>query len=199
MVVNRDVVLVVYDGGNDLWLLDELKVKLELVAIVDPQKVAYSVLQVQYQKSLHDLLIELDCPFYLLHTAGNDANFTLRALLTMAVRGSHSKSLNDSQQAILSAVQAQSTGPDWNVKRTRVGEEARKYYAEREEINRRKKEAKKAKKKARKAKLAAEGHWSSTKSGRREFWAKPENAYMRNARRGVQNEPSCETISRDLA
>jgi hypothetical protein len=182
LVVNRDVVLVVYDGYNDLWLLNELKVKLEPVAIVDPQKAAYNILQLQYQKSLNDLLIEMDCPFNFLHVAGNDANFTLRALLMIAVRGSYGKSLNDSQQAILSAIQAiaQSTGPDnWHEKRDCVLEEAKKYSAEREEINRRKKEVKKAKKAARKAKLAAEGHWSSTKSGRQEFWAKPENAHKR--------------------
>jgi hypothetical protein len=100
----------------------------------------------------------------------------------IAVRGSHGKGLDKSQQAILSAVQAiaQSTGPDnWHEKRDYVLEEAQKYYAEREEINRQKKEAKKAKKAARKAKLAAEGHWSSTESGRQEFWAKPENACKR--------------------
>lgn len=48
LVVNRDVVLVVYNGYNDLWLLKELKVKLEPVAIVDPQKAAYNMLQLQY-------------------------------------------------------------------------------------------------------------------------------------------------------
>ena len=182
LVVNRDVVLVVYDGYNDLWLLNELKVKLELVAVVDVQNVAHNILQLQYRKSLNDLLIEMDCPFNLLHIAGNDANFTLRALLMIAVRGSHGKSLNDSQQAILSAIRAiaQSTGPDnWHEKRDHVLEEAKNYYAEREEINRRKKEAKRAKKAARKAILTAEGHWSSTKSGREEFWAKPENARKR--------------------
>ncbi|KUJ10051.1 uncharacterized protein LY89DRAFT_760882 [Mollisia scopiformis] len=157
LVADRDVVLVVYDGYNDLWLLDELKVKLEPVAVLDPQKAAHDVLQSQYQRSLNDLLIELDCHFNFLHVAGNDANFTLRALLMIAVKGSHGISLNDSQK-------------------DHVAEERRKYIAEREEINRRKKEAKKTKKAARKAKLAAEGHWSSTKTGRREFWAKPENA-----------------------
>lgn len=180
LVTNRDVVLVVYDGYNDLWLLNELQVKLEPVAIIDPQKAADNMLQLQYRKSLNDLLIELDCPFNLLHVAGNDANFTLRALLMIAVRGSYGKSLNDSQQAILLAAQAvaQSTGPDnWHEKRDRVLEEAKIFYAEREEINRQKKVAKKAKKAARKAKLAAEGHWSSTKRGRQEFWGKPENAY----------------------
>lgn len=127
-------------------------------------------------------MIELDCPFNLLHIVGSDANFTLRAFLMIAVRSSHGKSLNDSQQAILLAAQAiaQSTGPDnWHGKKDRVAEEAKKYIAEREEINRRKREAKKAKKAALKAKLAAEGHWSSTKSGRQEFWAKPENVYRR--------------------
>ena len=81
---------------------------------VDPQKAAYNLLQLQYHKSLKDLLIEMNYPFPLLHTAANDANFTLRALLIIAVRGSYGESLNDSQRAILAAAQAiaQYTGPD---------------------------------------------------------------------------------------
>ncbi|KAH7350804.1 hypothetical protein BKA65DRAFT_245128 [Rhexocercosporidium sp. MPI-PUGE-AT-0058] len=179
LITDRDVVLVVCDGYNDLWLLGELKVKLEPVAILDPQKAAHDVLQPQYQRSLNDLMIDLDCPFNFLHVAGNDANFTLRALLMIAVKSSHGESLDDSQQAVLLFARAiaQSTGPDdWHEKKDDVAEEARRYNTEREEINRRKKETKKTKKSARKAKLAAEGHWSSTKKGRQEFWGKLENA-----------------------
>jgi hypothetical protein len=47
LVIDRDVVLVVYEGHNDLWLLNELKIKVELVATVDLQKVAYDTLQLQ--------------------------------------------------------------------------------------------------------------------------------------------------------
>ncbi|KAH8805068.1 hypothetical protein F5884DRAFT_885044 [Xylogone sp. PMI_703] len=118
LVVNRDMILVVYGGYNDLWLLNELEIKLEPVAVVDLQKVARDVLQLPYHKS-----------------SKNDANFTLRALLMIAVRDSHSKSLDDSQQAILSAAQAiaQSTGPDnWHEKRDHIVEEAKCYIAERE-------------------------------------------------------------------
>jgi hypothetical protein len=89
-----------------------------------------------------------------------------------AVRDSEDKDLNKSLQILLLAARelAQSTGPDsWHEKRDHVMEEQKAYVTERQEINRRQKEAKKSKKAVRKTKLVAEGHWSSTKSGRRAF------------------------------
>jgi hypothetical protein len=49
-----------------------------------------------------------------MHVAGNDANFTLRALLMIAVRDSEDKNLNKSQQTLLLAAReiVQSTRPD---------------------------------------------------------------------------------------
>jgi hypothetical protein len=130
---------------------------------------------------LKELLIVLDNPFNFLHIAGNDANFTLQALLMIAVRDSQRTNPNKSQQALLSTIQAiaQSTRPDnWHEKRNYVIEEQQAYVTERQEIKRQQKEKKKSKKSARKAKLAAEGHWSSTKSGHQAFWAeKPKTTY----------------------
>ncbi len=83
------------------------------------------MLQPQFQRSLNNLLIELNCPFNFLHVAENDTNCTLQALLMIAVKGSHGKNLNDSQQAVLSVAQAiaQSTGPDnWYGKKDRVAD-----------------------------------------------------------------------------
>lgn len=44
--------------------------------------------------TLGELLTELECPHSWLHNAGNDANYTLRALLLLAVR-SHKASRDD--------------------------------------------------------------------------------------------------------
>lgn len=45
--------------------------------------------------ALGELLTELECPHNWLHNAGNDANFTLRALLLLAVRSCRDKSKDD--------------------------------------------------------------------------------------------------------
>lgn len=174
LVFDRDVVLVVHDGQNDFWLLKELNINLQPVAILDTQKAAYEIPQLHYQCSLKELLIALDCPFNFLHIAGNDANYTLRVLLMIAVRDSDGTNPDEPQQALLLFIQAiaQSTRPDnWHEKRDYVMEEHQAYVAERQKIKRRQKEKKECKKSARKLKLAAEGHWSSTKSGRQAFWA----------------------------
>jgi hypothetical protein len=174
LVSDRDVVLVVHDGHHDFWLLKELNINLQLVAILDTQKAAYEIPQLHHPCSLKELLIALNSPFNFLHIAGNDANFTFRALLMIAVRDSQGTNPNKSQQVLLSTIQAiaQSTRSDnWHEKRDYVMEEQQAYVIERQEIKRQQKEKKKSKKSARKAKLAAEGHWSSTKSGRQAFWA----------------------------
>lgn len=45
--------------------------------------------------TLGELLTELECPHNWLHNAGNDANFTLRALLLLATRSCDETSRND--------------------------------------------------------------------------------------------------------
>jgi hypothetical protein len=132
LVFARDVVLVVHDGHHDIWLLKQLNINLQPVAILDTQKAAYKIPQLHHPCSLKDLLIALDCPFNFLHIAGNDANFTLRALLMLAARGSQGKNPDESQQALLSALQAiaQFTGPDnWHEKRDHVMEELQAYIS----------------------------------------------------------------------
>lgn len=53
------------------------------------------------------LLSELQCPFGYLHGAGNDANYTLRALLLLAIRGCQNaaSALNDSERLMLSSLE----------------------------------------------------------------------------------------------
>jgi hypothetical protein len=53
---------------------------------------------------LGHLLQELDCPFGYLHNAGNDANYTLRALLLLMVRGFQDmvSALTDAERSVVS-------------------------------------------------------------------------------------------------
>jgi hypothetical protein len=50
--------------------------------------VAQSPLRLIYKVSLKELLVRLECPSgrCCIHVAGNDANFTLRALLMLSIR-----------------------------------------------------------------------------------------------------------------
>lgn len=174
MICNRDVFLVAHSGHQDLWFLKELNIDLQPVAILDTQKAAQQPLQLCRRYSLKELLVALGCRFKFLHTAGNDANFTLRALLMIAVEDSQGVSLNEAQQAVVSALQAiaQSPGPNnWLEQREDGIKEEQAALKERQEKNCRKRERKQEKRLARKAKLAEQGHWSATKSGRKAFWA----------------------------
>jgi hypothetical protein len=176
MVTGRDFVLVVHDGHHDLRLWRELQVDVQPVAILDTQKAATVLPELPHSCSLKNLMVALECPFNFPHTAGNDANFTLRALLMIALRDSQDKDSNELQQTVLSALQAiaQSTQPhNWHENRDRIRERERALKAartaERPDIKRQQREKKKAKKAVHKAKLAEEGHSSATKSGRDAF------------------------------
>jgi hypothetical protein len=85
----RDVVLVTHDGGgSDLKFIRELGIKIQPIFTLDTQMVAQSPLQLTYKVSLKELLVTLECPSRrcCMHVAGNDANFTLRALLMLSIR-----------------------------------------------------------------------------------------------------------------
>lgn len=84
----RDVVFVGHGTLNDLQALHALGFKFRAVlsGILDTFRVANEVFGF-WAGSLGDLLGLLGCPYNSLHCAGNDAHFTLRALLLLAARG----------------------------------------------------------------------------------------------------------------
>ena len=83
---DRNVMLVGHGVSSELHILQFLGFKFSRPpGILDTSRVADEVFQI-WNGSLRDLLILLECPFKKLHIAGNDANFTLRALLLLAVK-----------------------------------------------------------------------------------------------------------------
>ncbi|KAH8670365.1 hypothetical protein BGZ60DRAFT_538068 [Tricladium varicosporioides] len=104
---DRNIVLVVYGGHQDLLLLKDINMDILPVCIIDIQKASQSVLQLSRRLSLEELVTTLSCPFKYLHIAGNDANFTLRAMLLLVVKDSqHDAALNGLSQTQLSVLQA---------------------------------------------------------------------------------------------
>ncbi|TVY81267.1 Uncharacterized protein LSUE1_G002521 [Lachnellula suecica] len=83
---DRKIAIVGHGMACDFEILEFLGVDLEesVVAIFDTGDLVPLVLGCE-GRSLGDLLEELGCPFDELHTAGNDANFTLRALIMMGI------------------------------------------------------------------------------------------------------------------
>lgn len=83
----RNLVLVGHGIVNDLQALEALGFEFERPpsGILDTSGIANEVFQI-WAGSLGDLLGVLGCPFNRLHVAGNDANFTLRALLLLAAK-----------------------------------------------------------------------------------------------------------------
>lgn len=79
------VILVGHDIRNDLQALDSLQVDYSAFQILDTQRIA-SKMYPRISLNLRAVLLKLGCPYERLHCAGNDANFTLRALLLLAVQ-----------------------------------------------------------------------------------------------------------------
>lgn len=84
----RDIVLVGHNVRNDLKVLNLLISDLctSIVGILDIVKIFSSMLS-GIRITLRSILSELQCPFQHLHTTGNDAYFTLRALMLLAIKG----------------------------------------------------------------------------------------------------------------
>ncbi|KAK0736187.1 Polynucleotidyl transferase, partial [Apiosordaria backusii] len=99
---DRNVVLVGHGILNELQALQALGFEFERPpsGILDTSRIANEVFQF-WGGSLGDLLGVLGCPFNRLHVAGNDANFTLRALLLLAAKWCISQHQDDEVLDIL--------------------------------------------------------------------------------------------------
>ncbi|CZR56938.1 uncharacterized protein PAC_06827 [Phialocephala subalpina] len=86
LISNRDFILVVHGGLGDAVFLEAAKVELNPLYILDTQKAAQHPLDLDHRCTIEEMLNLLECSFghRVLHVAGNDANFTLRALLLIA-------------------------------------------------------------------------------------------------------------------
>lgn len=86
--LGRNIVFVGHGIINDLSVLRALDFQSPalLSAVLDTFQVANEVFEF-WAGSLSELLVLLGCSFNRLHCAGNDANFTLKALLLLAARG----------------------------------------------------------------------------------------------------------------
>ncbi|KAL9609445.1 MAG: hypothetical protein Q9167_005800 [Letrouitia subvulpina] len=104
----RNNILVGQDFINDLRILQFLQFNLysSIVGILDLQKVAAEIMPGVPLK-LYNILEELSCPYGGLHNAGNDAYFTLRALLLLAIKSYPSSiAANNDHQSKLTALEA---------------------------------------------------------------------------------------------
>ncbi|KAL5320459.1 hypothetical protein ACEPPN_011264 [Leptodophora sp. 'Broadleaf-Isolate-01'] len=83
---DRDIVLVLHGGVGDVNFLKAAQIDLNYLYVIDTQRVAQHPLDLDHRCTMEEMLTQLDCPFgdRVLHTAGNDANFALRALLLLA-------------------------------------------------------------------------------------------------------------------
>lgn len=110
---SRNVILVGHGVLNELQALQALGFEFPRPPspILDTSRVANEVFEI-WAGSLRDLLILLDCPFNKLHNAGNDANFTLRALLLLVVKWCmNQQQRQEDDDEILSILQHISTHP----------------------------------------------------------------------------------------
>jgi hypothetical protein len=115
LVSNRDIVLIVHGGVRDLHFLQAAKCDLNPLFTLDTQKAVQHPLDLDHRCTMEEMLNLLGCPFgdRILHAAGNDANFTLRALLLIATVDSAASNhlLKPEQEALLSAFERIAKGP----------------------------------------------------------------------------------------
>ncbi|KAI1612937.1 Polynucleotidyl transferase [Exophiala viscosa] len=105
--LTRNIILVGHDIWNDLKVLRYLKfdTRTSILGILDTQQIAREVPSTAASSGrLRNILTELRCPFDELHSAGNDANFTLRALLLLAVQCYASETLCQEDQRTLELI-----------------------------------------------------------------------------------------------
>lgn len=103
----RNIILVGHEFKNDLQVLQLLDFNLHtsIRGILDVGRIASKIIP-NIPMRLSSILSELGCPFQNLHTAGNDAYFTLRVLLLLAIRDYPEEEVNSNHQEILSALNA---------------------------------------------------------------------------------------------
>ena len=104
----RNNVLIGHGFENDLSILRFLKFDLHssIVGIIDLQKIAAEIMP-SVSVRLRHILEELLCPSEGLHNAGNDAYFTLRALLLLAIKSYPNRTAaNNDHRSKLTALEA---------------------------------------------------------------------------------------------
>ena len=125
LIAGRDVILVVHGGKNDLRFLDRLKISIQPLFTLDTQKAAQNPLNLSKRPSLESFLTTFEIPYvsHCLHTGGNDANFTLRSLLMIAVTDSEGEvGLGEEQLALLEVLRgiARSPIPENRIKKSQI-------------------------------------------------------------------------------
>ncbi|TVY92025.1 hypothetical protein LAWI1_G002092 [Lachnellula willkommii] len=108
LVAKRDVVLIVHGGKDDHEFIKAAKIHLRQLYVVDTQNAAQNPLNLDYRCAVERMLTFLGCPFdpEMLDNAGNNANFTLRALLLIAtVDAKNDTKLEPGCKALLSTLE----------------------------------------------------------------------------------------------
>lgn len=89
LIGGREFTFVLHGSSSDMKMLRNLDIDLASLGclyVFDTNKVAQWAIQLHYRLGLEKLLENLEIPFDDLHAAGNDAHFSLRALLMLAVK-----------------------------------------------------------------------------------------------------------------
>lgn len=110
LVFEKDNVLILHGANSDLKVLHNLDIDLGSLYVIDTNKAAQFPLQLYYRYSLEKLLEALEIPYAFLHAAGNDAHFSLQALLMIAVRDAE-RQPDSSHEALIRTLRAISQAP----------------------------------------------------------------------------------------
>lgn len=101
---SRNIIPVGFELARDPLALRRLRfdLKSSFYGIVDTAWIANEVFS--FTGALEDLLHRLKCPFGRLHRAGNDAHFTLRALLLLAIWTKSQSTVTDDRATLFKSI-----------------------------------------------------------------------------------------------
>lgn len=103
LVAGREFVLIVFNGFDDLRLLQRMSIDLHPLCMIDVQNVAQDHLESK-EWTLQRVSEQLNSPYVALHYAGNDAAYTIRAFALLAFLISEEESLHDDGQETIFSV-----------------------------------------------------------------------------------------------
>ncbi|KAK9769252.1 putative Qde-2-interacting protein [Seiridium cardinale] len=170
IIPSGDIITVFHGAQCDAKALHLLDIDLHPVCVIDTVKAAQHPLQLHHRLSLENLLKELAIPNTNLHAAGNDAHFTLCALLMLVVIDAERQGV-PSKESLFRALRgvAQAPCPPTRQEIEKVERSARLRVKRESKLRRKARRSARTERRKleRERQLAAseEGHSSDTESG----------------------------------
>ncbi|ODA83955.1 hypothetical protein RJ55_02472 [Drechmeria coniospora] len=119
LVSDRNYVLILHGGERDKTFLETFDIVSNAVFTFDTAHLSQCIMGLFDRRKLNYILNELGVAYRNLHCGGNDANYTLKAFLMLAVKDFKTTSTNPRWRVerLFNRMQAIAQVPYWNLSR----------------------------------------------------------------------------------